>query len=228
MTRLFVGYDIAQASDWSAISVIESAIVPPYYRLRHLERLPRRTPYPEQVKHVVELCDQIGKRFGALPLLACDFSGVGAPVFDMLRVAYQGTTKGILITGGSQVTISEDGRVHRIPKLSLISRLRVTMESGKLKIARSMPETDAFIDELGKFELKIDEKGHVTMQAAGSGHDDLVLSVSIAIWMAHERGGHYGSSNFVNPIIRSARPENLHRAIPTSMTRRPPKYPQLR
>ena len=75
MTSYFVGFDIAQQNDYSAVSVIQTRIVPPYYRLRYLERLPRRTPYPEQVMQVVELCDRIGRQYGSLPLLGADVTG---------------------------------------------------------------------------------------------------------------------------------------------------------
>jgi len=227
MTLHFVGFDIAQASDYSAVSVLERAPVTPYYRLRHLERLPRRTPYPDQCKVVVKLCDRIGRKYGSLPLLACDFTGVGAPVYDMLRVSYQGQTKGVTITGGSTVTITDDGKIHRIPKRDLISRLRVALESGHLKISKAMPEAETFVDELSNFELKVDESGHVTMQAAGSGHDDLVMSAALGLWFAHSRGG-YSEETFITPIVpKNGRPPNLHPAIPTWMTQKHSKIPRL-
>jgi hypothetical protein len=225
MTSYFVGFDVAQASDFSAISVIHTGIVSPYYRLRHLERLPRHTSYPEQVRQVVDLCDHIGRKYGSLPLLAVDFTGVGAPVFDMLRTSYHGVTKGVTITGGSQVSVSDDGRVHRIPKLSLVSRLRVGLESGHLKICREINEVDTLVDELGNFELRVSESGTVTMEAAGSGHDDLVLSLCIALWFAHEGGARYGDQQFVNPLIRTGRPPELHRAIPVWKTQKKPAFP---
>jgi hypothetical protein len=227
MTLHYVGFDIAQASDYSAISVIERALVTPYYRLRYLERLPRRTPYPDQCKQVVDLCDLIGRKYHSLPLLACDFTGVGAPVYDILRTSYQGQTKGVTITGGSTVTITDDGKIHRIPKRDLISRLRVALESGHLKISKAMPEAETFVDELSNFELKVDESGHVTMQAAGSGHDDLVMSVSLAVWFAHGRGS-FSDECFITPIIsKDGRPVDLHRSIPSWMARKPHKIPRL-
>jgi len=223
MTPWYVGYDVAQASDFSAVSVIQTTLEPPYYRLRHLERLPRKTPYPEQVKMVVDLCDHIGRWYGSMPVLAVDFTGVGGGVYDMLRSSYSGQTKGITITGGLTPSVTDDGRIHRIPKIELISRLRIALESGHLKIARSLPEAESFTDELSNFELKVNEGGHVTMAAAGQGHDDLVLSVSLSLWFAHERHSGWGEQ-FVNPLVsKSPRPGNIppmtfsfgHRKIPT-------------
>ena len=229
MARLFAGLDLGQQNDYTALSVIESTIAMPYYRLRHLERLPLRTSYPDQVSHVCEVCTQIGKHTGALPLLGVDFGGCGAPVYDLLKDAYPGTTKGCLITGGSTVTINDDGKIHRIPKLSLISRLRVTMETGNLKIPRTLAEGETFVEEMGNFELKMDEKGHVSMNAAGSGHDDLVLSVAIAVYFANERGGHYGTQQFITPMAGSPnyRPPDLHLAIPVQFTVKKRAFPQL-
>ena len=214
MTPWYCGYDIAQASDYSAISVIQTTLEPPYYRLRHLERLLRKTPYPEQVKQVVELCDLIGRRYGSMPLLCVDFTGVGAPVYDMIRSSYQGVTKGITITAVTTVISTDDGKIQRVPKIELISRLRIALESGHMKIARSLPEAETLTDELGNFELKVSESGHVTMAAAGTGHDDLVLSVSLSLWFAHERHSGWGEQ-FINPLVSySPRPDKIPLTLP--------------
>ena len=54
--------------------------------LRHVERVPLGTPYPEVVERVRELVthDELAGRCA----LAVDATGVGAPVVDMLRAAH--------------------------------------------------------------------------------------------------------------------------------------------
>jgi hypothetical protein len=113
--------------------------------------------------------------------LAVDFTGVGAPVFDILKTSYTGVLIGVLITGGSVIT--QDENIYRIPKVNLISGLRVALESKNLVIARGMQESQTLVDELGNFELKISEDGRIRMEA-GRGHDDLVMSLALSLWLA--------------------------------------------
>jgi hypothetical protein len=121
--------------------------------------------------------------------LAVDHTGVGAPVFDLIKSSYTGVLIGVLITGGTVIT--QDENIYRIPKVNLISGVRVALESGNLKISRAMPECQTLVDELGNFELKVSEDGRVRMEA-GRGHDDLVMSLALSLWLA----GHIKPRNF--------------------------------
>src|SRR5215213_4734580 len=100
MTRFFVGLDLGQTSDYTAVCVAEKRSPPVErflisgqpkrpiavsYQVRHLMRLPLDTTYPAQVAAVATLL-----RTPPLPgqsLLVVDQTGVGRPVVDLLRAA---------------------------------------------------------------------------------------------------------------------------------------------
>jgi len=195
----YAGLDLAQSSDYSGLAIIERVNVPPVFRLRHLEKLPQKMSYPDQCALVVKVCARVGHLCGGmLPTLAIDYTSVGTPVYDILKSMYQGSLVGVLITGGSQVI--REGHIIRIPKRDLVSRLRVELEAGQLKIARQLPTAEEFVEELQDFELKVNESGHVSYDAV-RGHDDMVLAVAIALYIAYDKG-HGSGEMFRTPIIR--------------------------
>src|SRR5947209_6803341 len=115
----FVGLDLGQKQDYTAIAVLERAVTPTgeidsvtyerkratHYGLRHLERVKLGTSYPaivERVKHVVEGRDVVGRC-----TLVVDATGVGAPVMDLLGAArLTCRTVPVVITGGDRATQS--------------------------------------------------------------------------------------------------------------------------
>jgi hypothetical protein len=149
----------------------------PVYQVRHLERLPLGTPYPAIVAHVARL---LAKVPGAE--LAIDFTGVGRPVFDLFNFAGISPI-GVLITGGT--TPSRSGQILAVPKLALISRLQALLHQGQLKIHRDIPEAPALVRELQDFRVEYTAAGNLTFNARSGKHDDLVLALSIACWVAH-------------------------------------------
>jgi hypothetical protein len=59
----------------------------------------------------------------------------------------------------------------------LVSALQVVLQSGRLKIARGLPEAETLVNELLNFKSKISAAGHDSYEAwRESVHDDLVLS----------------------------------------------------
>src|SRR5262249_38820936 len=88
--RHFVGLDLGQPHEFTALAVLERPLVSaedvlarrrPAYALRHLQRFPLGTPYPAVVRSVVALL-----RTPALSgaTLAVDQTGVGRAVVEML------------------------------------------------------------------------------------------------------------------------------------------------
>jgi hypothetical protein len=156
----------------------------PVFQVRHLERLPLGTSYPGVISHVARL---LAKVPGAE--LAVDFTGVGRPVFDMFT--HGGITPtGISITSGSQVKF--DGNVVSVPKLSLISRLQALLHEGRLRIHREIPDAPALVRELQDYRVEFTDSGKLTFNARSGRHDDLVLALAIAVFVAH--GGHMPNS----------------------------------
>jgi hypothetical protein len=153
------------------------------YQIRHLERLPLRTSYPAVVTRV-------GRLLTTLPgaELAIDFTGVGRPVFDLFR--FSGLSPvGVAITSGSAVKF--EGRVISVPKLTLISRLQALLHEGRLRIHRDIPDAPVLIRELQDYRVELTGSGKLTFNARAGKHDDLVLALAIAVFVAH--GGYMPS-----------------------------------
>jgi hypothetical protein len=202
----FAGLDLGQSRDYSALAILDRLQViegdsrtttfdtkgnivspprmPPTYSLRHLERFALGTSYTTVVDRVVSA-------FSRPPLsgttLAVDETGCGRPVVDMLRKAKpRVTVRPILITGGSAVT--QEGPGWHVPKKQLASILQVLLQSRRLTVVKSMPEAATLVKELQAFRVKVSAAGTEQFEAwREKDHDDLVLAVAIAAWVA-ERG----------------------------------------
>ena len=182
MTSFYLGLDLGQAQDYTALAVLEKQ--EKEYHVRHLERPKLGTPYPAIVEQVQNLLksDQLWGRTA----LVVDKTGVGAPVVDMFRKAGLRPVA-ITITGGNSV--SKDGDGYHVPKRDLVSTLQVLFQAGRLKVAAELPEARLLVEELLNFKVKINVKtAHDSYEAWREGiHDDLVLAVSLACWYGEKQ-----------------------------------------
>lgn len=194
----YVGLDLGQAADFTAVCVLERISVDVgickkcrgkvqeiHHHLRHVERFPQGTSYPDIVKRVQDLVrsDQLKSRY----LVLADGTGCGRPVIDLLRGAHI-NHRSIIITGGNAVTVDSDAAVH-MPKKVLVSNLQVLLQTRRLKMSESLPEVKTLVDELLNFRVKITAAGNDTYSAwRERDHDDLVLALAMAAWWSEERG----------------------------------------
>jgi hypothetical protein len=152
--RFYVGLDLGQANDYTAIVVAEK--IPPEgsddYELhvRWLERF-RDVLYPDVAAHVKRLMEAPQLRGEAA--LAIDSTGVGIAVCDLLRRSGL-TFDSVKITGGD-TEIQSGYDSYRVPKRDLVGNLQVLLQSGRLKIARSLEHADTLRAELLNFRVKI-------------------------------------------------------------------------
>ena len=196
-----IGVDLGQASDYTAICVIERRQQykdypfekqkegEPFYYVRFLERPKLGTPYPAIVRRIQTIYDKLtDEDTGKRPNLVLDATGCGRPVFDMFREAGL-NPYGISIHGGN--TVSREGSMYGVPKRDLAGVLQVLYQTGRIKVAGSLPEAKTLNDELLNFKVKINLKtGHDSYEAWREGtHDDLVLSVACACWWGERRNG---------------------------------------
>jgi hypothetical protein len=192
----FVGLDLGQARDPSAIVVMKyteiplgrspvtfEPIVEQRYSFRHLERLPLGLDYPSQVEHVRTLV-QRPELAQSVTSLIVDATGVGRPVVDLLRrAALPCRLVPVIITGGDKETC-ESGMWH-VPKRDLISGLALLFQRGEIEICGHLPESETLAAELSAMRVKISLGGHDTYGAWREGeHDDLVLAAALACWRA--------------------------------------------
>jgi len=181
MSVFFIGLDLGQVQDYTALTIIEK-IYPPdeeyLYHLRHIERFPLHTSYPQIVDKVREYIQSFQPDDSVY--LVIDSTGVGLGIMDMFIKEYLYPV-GITITGGSEVNY--DGYNYKVPKRDLVTCLQILFQTERLKIAKGLRYVDTLVQELGNFRVKITTKGNDTYEAWREGqHDDLVLSVALACW----------------------------------------------
>ena len=197
--RYYLGLDLGQCRDHSAIAIVEASHVPrgtidPYtrqalsdvkLRVRHLERLPLDMPYPDVVERVRQLVmlPEYLQRIVVIP----DCTGGGGIFLDHLRAARMGVQiVPASITPGQEPNEAK-GR-HNLPKHHLITILEAMFRERRIGLDRECPHLKELIQELHAFERLAGPRGRETFTGKASHHDDLVLALALAVWRAVEGG----------------------------------------
>ena len=184
--KYYVGLDLGQAQDHTAIVVVERRIPPNVrddnnviagYAVRHLDRVPLDTPYPVIVKSVITLMQRSPLAGDAK--LIIDATGVGAPIFDLFEQAGLRPI-GVITTAGDRV--SGGPRWKRCPKRDLMTNIQVLLQSGRLHIARELSHSETLARELKAFRVKLTASGRDRWEAQDGEHDDMVFALSLAAW----------------------------------------------
>lgn len=177
----FVGLDLGQAVDYSALVIVERHPEwPPAYDVRHIHRWPLGTPYGDVVADVGALMGEPAMAAGST--LIVDSTGVGRPVVDEFRRACL-VPVSITITAGSSVTPEPDGTGFRTPKRDLIATIAVLLEGRRLRIASGLALAGLLVSELGTFRRRVSPAGNDLYASwRESEHDDLVLATALAVW----------------------------------------------
>jgi hypothetical protein len=155
------------------------------HNIRHIERFPLGTPYPDIVRRIVEIMSRLPPK-QRKPVLVADSTGVGRPVLDSMREAGLRPI-GVTISGGvSEVEANWDD--WRVPKKVLASLLHVLLDGRRLKFAAGMPELDTLTRELASFRVKVTASRNESFEAwREREHDDLVLACALAVWGAEKK-----------------------------------------
>jgi hypothetical protein len=181
--RYLLGLDLGQAHDRTAVTIIEHRAreFPPTYRVRALHRYPLGTYYTEIAADIVA-------RLHMPPLLdntlvAIDATGLGTPVVELIknhRDIYD--VYAITITGGT--TVAGAGYQLNVPKRDLITKSAVLFQQHRVCIATHLRDTPALVDELRGYRIKTSDTGHHSYGPENSrDHDDLLLALSLALWV---------------------------------------------
>jgi hypothetical protein len=197
MTSYFIGLDLGQKRDFTALALLErihststeldrvtwERKQQTSYQLRYLERFPLGLTYPEIVARVARTLSS-PKLTAANTTLVVDATGVGAPVVDMLRAAQLGCEiVPVTITAGDSSRCVNG--TWRVPKRDLISGLQVMLEQRLLRIAAGLAETSTLMTELSGMRVEITASANDTYGAWRNGaHDDLVFATALATWRA--------------------------------------------
>jgi hypothetical protein len=200
--RFYFGIDLGQSRDPTAIAIIREQIEPvdgpntierdpplkASFAVVHLARLELGRSYPAQIEEIKFLL-----RRPPIPLwqteVAVDATGVGRAVSDLMRE--KGIRhKPITITAGDSKRIDE-GR-HKVGKSHLVGTLLTSLHDQRLKIAANVVGADFLKRELEDFRVSYTDAGSATFSAREGQHDDLVLALALAHWIAiADRAGEY-------------------------------------
>jgi hypothetical protein len=150
------------------------------YAVRHLERHPPGTPYPQVCRRAAEL-------FAAPPLsqslLAVDYTGVGRPILDMLRrTKVKARICPVLVTAGHRSSSDPRGG-WSVPRHELAATLQVLLQSRRLRVSPGLPEASTLLRELAAFQVKVKAAADEPDAWREGSQDDLVLAVAVAAWL---------------------------------------------
>jgi hypothetical protein len=180
-----VGVDIGQKHDPTAVAVAEhewrqnAGREEDHWLIRHLERLPLGTPYPEVANRLTEVASGVKKRAQSTPTVYVDATGVGQPVVD--EMAARGLwVVAVYFTHGDRRTEEGHGTV-RLGKAWLVSRLQTLLQGRRIHLPNTQ-ETHNLARELLDYEIRVSEDANDRYGAFKVGtHDDLVTALGLAV-----------------------------------------------
>lgn len=188
-----IGIDIGQRRDPTAICVAQFESRPEptrpeiHFVIRHLDRLPLRTSYPDIADRLRGLCERVAHQSGSQPIVYADATGVGLPVVEILRKgAPSARVVSVFFSHGDRRT--EENDEIRLGKAFLVSRLQALLQTGRLHLPRTT-EADALAAELDEYEIRVSEDANDRYGAFRVGkHDDLVTALGLAVQLDHPGG----------------------------------------
>lgn len=220
MTPSYVcGLDLGQVSDPTAFAVLERTTRPDgkqLLRVRHLHRFTLGTPYTPGIAEGTRSILANPPLAGCL--LAVDQTGVGRPVVDLMRtMRFPATLIPVSITAGATVRFDEADLAWHVPKKDLVGCLQVLLGTSRLQIAPKLELARVLQKELLAFRVKVTQAGNETFAAwREADHDDLVLAVALAAWLA-ERMPAWGKKSIgTGPPLARVSADPL-RDLPTAL-----------
>jgi hypothetical protein len=201
LSYVTIGVDIGQRVDPTAIAVVErdERIEGRTYRpdgtvasnpnerrvwhhtVRHLERLPLGTSYPDVARRLAAVATRVVERTGHRPRLYLDATGVGKPVVDVLKDhRVNARLIAVYFTYGDR-RIEEHSNQVTLGKGWLVSRMQALFQAERLHLPPGHPEAETLVKELLDYEIRVDQHANDKYGAFKVGtHDDLVTALGLA------------------------------------------------
>ena len=167
--RLYsVGVDWGRKLDFTVVCVLDCT--EPVARLVGLWRW-QGTGWETQI----EMAAKIVVNFNPWSVLG-DGNGIGDPLAERLQTAIRAA-----VVGGGRIPPFERFTFGSDSKQQLVDRLNLRLSARQL----AFPTHRALLSELRSFEyLKSGSSGKPRTGAAGSGHDDIVMALALAVYAA--------------------------------------------
>jgi hypothetical protein len=178
----YFGLDLGQTQDPTASIILDAHGEGDTraYDVRHIEQYKLGTSYPRIVESVGALLDR--EPLAGDCTLIIDHTGVGRPIYDMF-VDVKLQPIGITITGGT-TWHRETPRQWHVAKILLVGMVQKFLQSGRLRIGVKLLHASTLQKELREFRVKISKAANETYESREGAHDDIVLALAIALFVA--------------------------------------------
>jgi hypothetical protein len=154
---------------------------------------PLQTTYPDIARSMRDVLTQLPPSRDE-PELVVDATGVGVSVVDGLGDLGLRPTCVTIIGGFAASGIRRD---MRVAKKLLASTQDIVLSEKRLKVSPDEPLAKMLTDELADFTIKVTTAGNETFAAGReSAHDDLVLSVALAVYAGEKKTARSGMIPF--------------------------------
>ncbi|HVI40495.1 MAG TPA: hypothetical protein VM577_07535, partial [Anaerovoracaceae bacterium] len=152
-----LGLDLAKLQDWTVLTVIDLNT----FEVVFLDRF-NQIDWPLQKLRVMETARNYNNA-----QIHLDATGIGDPLFDDLQ------RMGLNVEGY---------KLNNSSKKALIEKLSIYIEQGKIKY----PADPQLMRELEIYGYEQTKSGNTTFNAPSGDHDDMVVSLALAVWKLPE------------------------------------------
>lgn len=181
-----IGIKPGRGRDPTGLAVVESEFRPAgrrrvdHYLVRHLERLPMGTQYPDVARRLAEILEALQERGESWPFVYVDATGLGEPVIDLIEDAVRRCrVRTVYFTHGDRCR--EEDRVIHLGKAYLVTRLETLLQTGQLHLPRTR-EAEELARDLLEYDLQIPEDANERYGAFRVGrHDDLITALGLTV-----------------------------------------------
>lgn len=190
-SKYILGLDLGQQNDYTVLTALEATNHHAnnggmLYNLVFLKKFRLKESYPSVINTIVDLIDKLfcNKNY----VIIVDYTGVGRIVVDLLR---ESNIKLIAlnITGGHFVSWKSGTEVS-VPKKDLVSAMQVIFSNYRIKISEHLDHLEDLKKELVSFRPKKQKAtGNTKFEGLSGHHDDIVMSLGIALWYGEHASG---------------------------------------
>ena len=179
-SKAILGLDLGQQSDYTVLSIVnDDRKGGGSYDLVYLKKYKLKTSYVSIVRDIGNMVKESYALKGSRIIV--DATGVGRPVVDMF-LSYGVQVISATITGGSSSSWKTKNEVT-IPKKEIVSCLQIVLQNKVIKIASGLDCIEDIKREFLNFKASISSNARASFNARAGYHDDIVMSLGLAIWL---------------------------------------------